>query len=115
MIRKLDSSGSELVNINFPLLPADAATKPEDLPDCNVVKHLGMQGKLRLSHRAIDPARSTPSEPFHPHDRIEPVEPGTIVEMEIGIWPMGTVFEEGEGVRVVIAGYEQILPEVPVR
>ncbi|KAJ5621688.1 hypothetical protein N7528_006471 [Penicillium herquei] len=113
MIRKLDRSGSELVTVNFPLLPTDATKKIEELPDCNVVKHLGMQGKLRLSHRAIDPARSTPSEPFHPHDRLEPVEPGTIVDMQIGIWPMGTIFEAGESVRVIIAGYEQILREVP--
>ncbi len=34
------------------------------------------RGWLRASHRALDPKRSTPSRPFHPHDRADPVPAG---------------------------------------
>ena len=33
-------------------------------------------GWLRVSHRALDPDRSTPWQPVHPHDREQPVPEG---------------------------------------
>ena len=38
-------------------------------------------GWLRASHRALDPDRSKPWRPFHPHDRVEPLEPGVGYEL----------------------------------
>jgi predicted acyl esterase len=40
-------------------------------------------GWLRASHRAIDPERSLPHRPFHPHDRTEPLAPGEVYECDI--------------------------------
>ena len=40
---------------------------------------------------------------IHENLGIQPEEPGTIVEMEIGIWPMGTILKAGESVRVVVS------------
>ena len=33
-------------------------------------------GWLRASQRRLDPMRSQPYRPYHPHDRIEPLTPG---------------------------------------
>lgn len=73
-------------------------------------------GWLRASHRALDPGRSTPWQPFHPHDREEPVPAGTVVPVEIEIWPSSTRFKAGESLRVVVQGrdvYRDALPNLP--
>jgi len=62
------------------------------------------RGWLRASHRALDPERSTPWAPYHPHDRAEPVVPGEIVEYDIPIVPTGYLFKQGFKLKVKIAG-----------
>lgn len=42
-------------------------------------------GWLRASHRALDPQRSNPYRPYHPHDRVEPLTPGEIYECDVEI------------------------------
>ncbi|MEE9256178.1 MAG: CocE/NonD family hydrolase, partial [bacterium] len=37
-------------------------------------------GWLRASHRALDPERTKPYRPYHPHDRVEPLTPGEVYE-----------------------------------
>ena len=59
-------------------------------------------GWLRASHRALDPARSTPWQPFHPHDREEPLVPGVPTAVEIELWPSSTLFRAGETLRLVV-------------
>lgn len=61
-------------------------------------------GWLRVSHRALDPNRSTPQQPFHPHDREERLEPGMPVPVEIEIWPTSIRFAEGERLRLTVQG-----------
>lgn len=41
MICKLDSSGEELIHVDFPFIPADSLKSLQELPDCNIVKYLG--------------------------------------------------------------------------
>jgi len=40
-------------------------------------------GWLRASHRALDPERSLPYRPYHPHDRVEALTPGDIYRCEV--------------------------------
>ncbi|QYE37119.1 CocE/NonD family hydrolase (plasmid) [Polymorphobacter sp. PAMC 29334] len=61
-------------------------------------------GWLRVSHRELDEARSTPQQPFHPHTREQLLKPGEIVPVEIEIWPSSTLFRAGETMRVVVMG-----------
>ncbi|MFI5306005.1 MAG: CocE/NonD family hydrolase [Polyangiales bacterium] len=61
-------------------------------------------GWLRVSHRALDPQRSRPFQPVLSHDRVQLVEPGQIVPVEIEILPSSTSFEAGESLRLVIGG-----------
>jgi predicted acyl esterase len=65
----------------------------------------GPAGRLRVSHRALDAARSTPSEPYLTHRAEELLSPGQIVPVEIGIWPAGMRWHVGEQLRVSVAGY----------
>ncbi|KAK5043477.1 hypothetical protein LTR84_011946 [Exophiala bonariae] len=105
-LRKVDKDGKvrEHNNVPWVSLPAGVDNQ-EDIPQTNVVKHLGPTGVLRISHRAQDPTLSTPVIPFHPHDKEEKVPPGTIVSAEIGFWPMGITFEKGEGLMLRIQGF----------
>lgn len=70
-------------------------------------------GWQRVSHRALDAARSRPEMPVHPHDHEERLKPGEIVSVEIEIWPSSTRFDAGETLRLVIAGRDTVKPSVP--
>ena len=61
-------------------------------------------GWLRASHRAIDPERSRPWQPYHPHDRVEPLTPGRSVELEVEIVPSCIVVPPGYRLGLWIRG-----------
>jgi predicted acyl esterase len=61
-------------------------------------------GWLRVSHRELDPVRSTPYQPVLAHRRELKLNPGEIVPVEIEIWPSGTLFHAGESLRLLIQG-----------
>lgn len=64
-------------------------------------------GQLQASHRALDEAtRSAVGEiiqPVHPHDAMDPVEPGRSYEYAIEIPTVFDTFMEGSRIRLVIA------------
>jgi predicted acyl esterase len=112
MIRKLSSTGELMEQSNVPLheLPPDVKTV-KDVKNVSPCKYLGPTGMLRASHREFDPEKSTEYWPFHTHRQADFVKPGDVVELNIGIWPMGVVFEKGEGLRVVVSGRDMRLAE----
>ena len=112
MLRKLSVGGEAMEQSNVPLheLPA-SITSVKDVANVNPTKYLGPTGMLRASHRKIDPAKSTEYLPFHPHLESEYITPGEVVPLDLGIWPMGIVFEKGEGLRLQISGKTMVLPE----
>ena len=61
-------------------------------------------GWLRASHRELDSLRSTEWQPVLRHARTLPLSAGEPTCLEIEIWPSGTRFEAGEGLRLVIQG-----------
>jgi predicted acyl esterase len=61
-------------------------------------------GWLRASHRELDPERSTEYMPWLKHQREILFKKGEIVELDIEIWPSGTRFEKGEGLRFDVQG-----------
>ncbi len=61
-------------------------------------------GWLRASHRAIDPERSRPWQPYHPHDRTEPLTPGKVVELEVEIVPSCIVVPPGYRLGLWVRG-----------
>ncbi|KAJ5298049.1 hypothetical protein N7508_008298 [Penicillium antarcticum] len=108
-IRKLSASGEVLESLNWSPMPQP---QPE-VPNVNVAKHLGPQGMLRASHRvSMAPRVSDDEYPSYDHHSRQPITPGEIVELLIPIWPMGVVYEAGEGLMLKIAGHDMSLPEV---
>ncbi|KAI7220073.1 alpha/beta-hydrolase [Hortaea werneckii] len=107
ILRKKDRDGNLLMHLAFPF-DAMSYKTIEDIPEKerqSLNLHLGSTGVLRASHRAFDEKRSVHEQfPFHPHDKEEKVPPGEIVELEIGIWPMGVDFEEHESLEMQISG-----------
>ncbi len=61
-------------------------------------------GWQRVSHRALDPERSSPERPVHLHTAEQPLKPGECVPVEIELWPSSTRFAAGETLRLVVAG-----------
>jgi predicted acyl esterase len=73
-------------------------------------------GWLRVSHRELDPVRSTPQQPFHTHVREQLLEEGERVTVDIEIWPSATLFRAGEKLRLVVQGqdvHQDGLPNAP--
>ena len=61
-------------------------------------------GWLRASHRRLDPARSTFYRPYHPHDRVEPLDPGEMVECDVEVVTSCIVVPAGWQVALTVRG-----------
>ena len=84
------------ISDQFPQSPEDRAK------GVNPFAEVVTRGWLRASHRAMDAAKSTEMEPFHPHDREEPIEPGKVYKFEISVEPMAYQFKAGHRIRLEI-------------
>jgi predicted acyl esterase len=62
------------------------------------------QGWLRASHRHLDPDLSTPWRPYHTHDRLEPLTPGQVYELDVEIWPTSVVLPAGSRLALTVLG-----------
>jgi len=61
-------------------------------------------GWLRASHRRLDPVASRPYQPHHPHDRLEPLTPGSVVELDVEILPTSVVLPKGWSLQLLVRG-----------
>ncbi len=68
-------------------------------------------GWLRASHRELDPAQSTEYQPVLQHRRERKLHDGEVVPLEIEVWPSGTRFEAGEGLRLTVQGSDFKKPD----
>ncbi|KAF5637968.1 cocaine esterase [Fusarium sp. NRRL 52700] len=112
-IRKIDTNGHQLSHLNYPCpVPID------EVPDVNTAKTLGPQGFLGASHSVSlnrdggpvafeDLSRET--DVLHSHRVRHSISPGTIVRLEIPIWPIGMVFAAGEGIALNVSGHDMCL------
>jgi uncharacterized protein len=87
VVRVFDPSGQELTFMG--------STDP-NTPIAN--------GWLRVSHRALDPGRSKPWQPYHPHDRVEPLTPGEVYECDVEILPTSIVVPAGWRLALSVRG-----------
>lgn len=62
------------------------------------------QGWLRASHRKLDPQKSLPYRPYHPHDEVQPLTPGEAVELDVEIWPTCIVVPKGYRIGLTVRG-----------
>jgi len=61
-------------------------------------------GWLRASHRRLDPKRSKPWQPYHLHDRAEPLTPGDVYECDVEILPTSIVMPAGWRLALSVRG-----------
>lgn len=85
-IQKLDTKGE--------WLPVDVLGEP----------HPGAWGKLRISHRALDEAKSTDFQPIQSHLKLEKIKPGEVVPVDVEIVPTSRFWHKGQSLRIQIAG-----------
>jgi uncharacterized protein len=78
-----------------------------------LLQYTGPTGILRVSHRELDQKKSTPEIPHLTHAREQKVKPGTIVPVDIGIWPIGIHFEKGESLMLRVQGFMDQCSEFP--
>ena len=90
-------------------LPQAAEDRAKDL---NPASFWITKGWLRASHRALDPARSTDAEPYHPHTNPEPIAPGTPYRFEIGIEPMAHRFKAGSRIRLELVNGDSAVTDM---
>lgn len=69
------------------------------------------RGWLRGSHRQIDPEKSEPWQPYHPHTRREPLTPDEVYEFNIEIMPYAIEFKPGHRIGVRIKCVDDEDPE----
>lgn len=114
-LRKKDKNGTPLVHIPFPRerwgVKSMYDMSPEQL-NHSLIAFKGQTGMLRASHRKIDRSKTYhPQIPFHPHDEVQTIPPGEIVELEIGIFAGHTHYEAGETLVLEIYGFNAADPQ----
>jgi plastocyanin len=60
------------------------------------------RGWLRASHRALDPERTLPHQPYHPHTHNDWLTPGVPVAVDVEIWPTSMLFKAGHRIGLTV-------------
>ncbi|MFF3165451.1 phosphotriesterase family protein [Streptomyces sp. NPDC003273] len=66
---------------------------------------------LKASHRELDEERTTEGDPYHPHTRAVPVEPGRIEEYVLRVYPFAATFLPGHRLVVELSNDEPLADE----
>jgi uncharacterized protein len=66
------------------------------------------QGWLRASHRALDPALTTPYRPYHTHAASEQLVPGEPVQLDVELWPTSIVLPAGYRLALTVRGRDYV-------
>jgi predicted acyl esterase len=102
-------SSLQLTVASPPLTPTSSSWSESSIPT-EAKSSSGCVDPIRRSPRgwlrahALDPERSLPWRPWHPHDRIEPLTPGALYTLEIEIWPTSIVIPQGHRLSVTVRG-----------
>src|SRR6185312_15280063 len=92
-----------------------------DQPDTNFIlrlwdyapngkRQLITSGYLKASHRELD-ERTTEGNPYHPHTRSVPVEPGQIEEYVLRLYPFASTFRPGHRLVAELSNDEPLADE----
>ncbi|HJD75132.1 MAG TPA: CocE/NonD family hydrolase [Bacteroides reticulotermitis] len=114
LIQKLDVHGNHLQQFIVP----NQGAMMQDLTERggSVLRYKGPNGRLRVSARHLDKELSTDIIPAHSFDRVEKLQLGEVVEIEIDLFPIGMAFYPGEQLRLVISSKNDlgaIMPGTP--
>jgi uncharacterized protein len=89
-VRAIDENNQE---VSYRILP-----KATNFGHCQPFQ----RGSLKVSHRKLDPAKSTIYRPYHTHlaADYEPLRPGEIVEAQVELWPGTAMIKKGWRIRL---------------
>ncbi|MFW0785884.1 CocE/NonD family hydrolase [Gordonia sp. CPCC 206044] len=73
-------------------------------------RQLITSGYLKASHRELD-ERTQEGNPYHPHTRAVPVEPGTVEEYVVRLYPFAASFRTGHRLVVELSCDEPLMDE----
>jgi len=101
LVQKLTANGTPLQEFNTP----NQGAMIQDVTERSgsVLRYKGSPGRLRVSARHLDDTLSTDTVPEHTFDRVEKLQTGQIVDVEIDLFPIGLVFGPGEQLRLVVS------------
>lgn len=68
-------------------------------------------GYLKAAHRELDEETSSLGDPHHPHTRRVPVEPGTITEYVIRLYPFAATFRTGHRLLAELSNVEPLVDD----
>lgn len=102
LLQKLNAAGKPLEQFNVPNHGEVMDTLTRN--GSSILKYKGSNGRLRVSMRHLDEATPSDSVPAHSFDRVEKLEPGAVVPMEIDMFPVGLALHPGEQLRLIISG-----------
>jgi hypothetical protein len=68
-------------------------------------------GYLKASHRELDESRSAEGNPYHPHTRAVPVEPGAVEEYVLRLYPFAATFLPGHRLVAELSNDEPLSDE----
>jgi putative CocE/NonD family hydrolase len=125
----VSAEGTDDMDLFVGIKKYDRRGRETCFPDLNHIENGQVAyGWLRVSHREIDPQRSTPWQPWRRHDKILKLHPGEVVPVEVEILPSATLYRKGETLELVVQGSDivnpvntpqlargQIVTRVPVR
>lgn len=106
LLEKLDGNGERLEQFNVPNHGPVMQAPTES--GSSILKYKGSDGRLRVSLRHLDEAATTDSVPVHSFDRVEKLQAGEIVPVEIDMFPVGLALHPGESLRLTISGYNSL-------
>ena len=98
------SSSAEDMDVFATLRAFDPQGKEMTFRTGGEAKAPATQGWLRVSQRKLDPARSKPYAPFHPHDERQALKPGEVYDVEVEIWPLSLYLPAGSTLSLTIQG-----------
>ena len=101
LVQKLDAHGTPLSAFTVP----NTGAMVHDLTDhgSTVLRYKGSDGRLRVSARHLDEVLSSDDVPAHTFDRVEKLEPGQVVEVEVDLLPIGLALHPGQQLRLVVS------------
>jgi predicted acyl esterase len=109
--QKLNAQGTPLQEFTVPNQSAMVHDVTEH--GASILRYKGSEGRLRVSMRHLDETLSTDEVPVHSFDRVEKLNPGQVVDVEIDLLPIGLVFYPGEQLRLIISAHNLFGPWMP--
>lgn len=104
--QKMDKRGNVLSEFVVP--NHEAAFQDFTIDGASTLRYKGSHGKLRASMHYLGKEKTNGIIPYYSFDKVEKLEKGQIVELDIKLSPIGLTYYKDETLRVMISSHEEI-------